>query len=168
MKTLFLLAPSLVLALLSSTVLACAGNEYWQDDPKGTPVWTARNEVEVEKAADSRVTDNLLRAALSKSGLRSCSGVEKDLVDADVKRAIRTDSFAVTKHRRWANYQEITQVLIRHRLRGQTGAVLEIMTRTKVCMQRGGRFMPAPLDYQQDAVLLANKVADNLTALLSR
>ena|ERR1700686_16181 len=168
MKTLFLLAPSLVLALLSSTVFACAGNEYWQDDPKGTPVWTLRKVVEIEKEAESRVDDNLLRVAFARSGLKSCSGVEKDLIDADVKRAIRTESTPVAREQLWSNYDEVTQVMIRHRRGRDTGAVLEVMTRTKICWDRSGRFVSAPSKYQQDAVDQANKVARNLVALLSR
>jgi hypothetical protein len=102
-----------------------------------------------------------------KSGLRSCSGIEKDLVDADVQRALRTEAGPVPRERGWTNYKEITQVLVRHRLRPTLGPVLEIMTRTKIS-DRNGRFMSAPLDYQSNAVALAKKVAENLTTLLSK
>lgn len=168
MKTLIRLAPSLILLVFSSTVFACAGNEYWQDDPKGPPVWTLRKVVEIEKEAEARVDDKLLRVAFARSGLKSCSGVEKDLIDADVKRAIRTDSAPVAREQLWSNYDEITQVMIRHRRGRDSGAVFEVMTRTKICWDRSGRFVPAPSRYQQDAIDQANKVARNLAALLSK
>jgi hypothetical protein len=168
MKALTPLALSLVVVARASTAFACAGNEYWQDDPKGTPVWTVRKVVEVEKDAEARVDDNLLRVALAKSGLKSCSGVEKNLIDADVKRAIRTEARPIAKEKFWANYDEVTQLMIRYRRDLHAGAVLEVMTRTKICWDGGGRFVPALAKYQQDAVAQADKVARNLDALLSK
>ena len=167
MKALPPLALSLVFVARASIVFACAGNEYWQEDLKGTPVWTVRKKIEIEKEAEARVDDKLLRVAFARSGLKSCSGVEKDLVNADVKRAIRTEADPVAREQRWANYDEITQLMIRHRQSGHAGAILEVMTRTKI-RDRSGHFVPAPAKYQQDALEQANKVARNLIALLSK
>jgi hypothetical protein len=153
---------------LASNVIACPGNEYWQDDPKGVPVWTSRQEIELDAAASSKIDDALLRTALLRAGLHPCSGVQKDLIDADVQRAIRTAASPIQKQRRWSNYREVTQVLIRHRQPGRTGAVLEIMTRTKLCFDSSDRFSPASPEYQTDAVALASAVADRLNALLAR
>jgi hypothetical protein len=168
MKALPPLALSLVFVVRASTAFACAGNEYWQDDPKGTPVWTVRKVVEVEKEAESKVDDNFLRVALAKSGLKSCSGVEKNLIDADVKRAIRTEASPISREKFWANYDEVTQLMIRYRRDLHAGPVLEVMTRTKICWDGSGRFVAALPKYQQDAVDQANKVARNLDALLSK
>jgi hypothetical protein len=166
MKLRFLLGLCFVLPV-ASTAFACSGNEYWQDDPKGTPVWISRVEIELDRG-ESRINDQLLRSALVRAGLRYCTGIERDLVDADVKRAIRTAATAISKQRRWTNYQEVTQVMIRYRVGAQTGAVLEVMTRTKVSMDRSGRFVAAPATYQVDATALANRVAENLNAALGR
>ena len=172
MKILVPLALSLALIFRASTAFGCAGNEYWRDDPKGTPVWTVRKVIAIEKDAESQVDDNLLRVALAKSGLKSCSGVEKDLIDADVKRAIRTEARPITIVKPYVHYDEVTQLMIRHRQNRHAGAVLEVMTRTKICWDRSGRFVPplgpALAKYQQDAVDQANKVARNLDALLSK
>jgi hypothetical protein len=153
------------LLLANPACFGCGGNEYWDDDPKGFPVWTSRNEIDLNKSGNARVTDDLLRTALGRSGLHSCSGVEKDLLDADVQRAIRTQATPAAREHGWTNYREITQVLIRHRLRPKLGPMLEVMTRTKICTDRSGKFVPAPLDYQSNAVAVANKVAENLAAL---
>lgn len=162
--------PALVFCFfaLASRVIACPGNEFWQDDPRGVPVWTSRQEINLDAGASSRVDDALLRTALSRAGLHPCSGVERDLVDADVQRAIRTAASPISKQRRWSNYREVTQVLIRHRQSGRTGGLLEVMTRTKLCFDRSGRFSPASPEYQADAVALASAVADRLNALLAR
>jgi hypothetical protein len=154
--------------LLISRVIACPGNEYWQDDPKGVPVWTSRLEIEVGAGASAKIDDTLLRTALVQAGLHPCSDVERDLVDADVRRAIRTAASPIDKQRRWSNYREVTQIMIRHRQRGRTAGVLEIMTRTKLCFDRSGRFSPASPEYQADAVALASAVAAKLNALLPR
>ena len=168
MKTLPPLALSFVFVALASTALACAGNEYWQDDPKGKPVWTVRNVIELENGAEAKVDDNLLRGALAKSGLKSCSGVEKNLIDADVKRAIRTEAKPISREKFWANYDEVTQLMVRLRRDRQAGPVLEVMTRTKICWDGSGQFVAALPKYQQDAVEQAKKVAQNLGALLSK
>jgi hypothetical protein len=167
MKSRFPLVISLTLTLRGAAAFACSGNEYWQDDPKGVPVWTSRYEVEIENG-DSQITDNFLRTALARAGLKPCSSVEKDLVDADVKRAIRTDSSPISKAKRWGNITEITQVMIRHRARKQANGILEVLTRTKIRKARAGRFLPASPEDQQDAATLANKIADDLRAALSR
>jgi hypothetical protein len=167
MKSLFPLFISLTFALGGSAAFACSGNEYWQDDPEGVPVWTSRYEVEIEKG-DAQINDNFLRMALARARLKPCSSVEKDLIDADVKRAIRTDSSPSSKQKRWGNITEITQVMIRHRARHQAPAILEVLTRTKIRKTRAGRFLPASPEDQQDAARLANKIADDLKASLSR
>ena len=168
MKTIITLLANVCLFLASPSSFACGGNEYWDEDPKGVPVWTTRNEIDLSKAANARVTEDVLRAALVRSGLRSCAGIEKDVVDADVQRALRTQAGPVHRERGWTNYKEITQVLVSHRLRPKLGPMLEVMTRTKISTDRSGRFVSAPLDYQSNAVALANKVAENLTALVSK
>ena len=171
MKALPPLALSLVFVARASIVFACAGNEYWRGDPEGTPVWTVREVVEVKKEAESKVDDSLLRVALVKSGLKSCSDVEKNLIDADVKRAIRTEARPIAIVKPFVHYDEVTQLMIRHRQNRHAGAVLEVMTRTKICWDGSGRFVRpvGPLTkYQQDAVDQASKVAHNLDALLSK
>jgi hypothetical protein len=164
MRKYFLLFLSFMLVPGDTSVFACAGNEYWSERD-----WTKRNEIELEKP-DSQITDNLLRAALAGSGVTPCPSVEKDLRSASMKiqRAIRSVASPDTRQRGWENYDEITHVMIRHRLRPNEYGVLEVLTRTKICKDGSGRFVPAPPQYQGNAAALADKIYENLTTLLSR
>jgi hypothetical protein len=161
---------AVVLLAGGSRLAACPGNEYWQNDPKDPPVWTSREELDVQQN-ESKVSDDLLRAAFAKSGLVPCPGTERDLITADVKMAVRTKASPISKEKGLNNYDEVTQIMIRYRKDPknlQAAGVLEIMTRTKVRFSENGPFFRARPEFQANAIWLAKKVSDNLTVLLSK
>ena len=170
MNTRLFLIAVLVLLAGGSHLAACPGNEYWQNDPKEPPVWTSREELDLQNN-ESKITENLLRTALTRSGLVPCPDTEKNLINADVRMAVRTKASPISKERGLNNYDEVTQIIIRYRKdpkNQQAPAILEVMTRTKVRFSDDGPFFRAPPEFQANALWLAKKVSANLNLLLSR
>jgi len=169
MRWFSLLFLSFALFPFDTRVFACTGNEYWPE----TPGWLHRTDNDIElselRKTDSQITDNYLRAALRMSGVTPCPGVEKDLVSSSMKvqRAVRSATAPVTRQRGFLNYDEITQVMIRHVLRPNAVGVLEVLTRTKICKAGDTNWVTAPPEYQSNAAELADKITESLTALLS-
>jgi len=161
---------SFALVAADTRVFACTGNEYWPD----TPGWIHRNDNDIElselRKTDSQITDNHLRTALRMSGVTPCPGVEKDLVSSNMKvqRAVRSAAAPVTRQKGFLNYDEITQVMIRHVLRPNAVGVLEVLTRTKICKAGDSNWVTAPPEYQRNAAELTDKITETLTAMLSK
>jgi hypothetical protein len=169
MNTRFFVIPLLVLLLRGSDLCACSGDEYWENEPKDSVVWTSRDELGVQN--ESKVNDTLLRAALTKAGLVPCPVTEKDLKNADVQMAVRTKASPIEKQLGYESYAEVTQILIRYHKdpkNPQAAATLEVMTRTKVRFTHDGPFFRAKPQYLANAERLGKRVSDNLNLLLSR
>jgi len=173
MNTRLFLIAALILLSAGPYLSACPGNEYWAADPPNAPVWTSRQALDVQNS-ESKINDILLRSALTKSGLAPCPDTEKDLVDANVRLAVRTMASPIRKQKGFRNYDEVTQIMIRYYRKDpknpQAGGVLEVMSRTKVRFKQTGtgKFFPAHLEFEGNATQIAKNVAANLNAMLAR